>query len=203
MDWQSRTGLEKMKTSYKHWIVYLTLLLVLFPLGKLTAQEMSVPVEMQVRLFTKILAYDRALHPGSDSLTLGVLYQPKFIASRSAKDQFLEALSEIETDGLGPIRCVPIDVTDPETIESAITGEAIDVLYISPLRAADPETLTKISRTHDILTLTGVPEYVESTVSVGIGSKGGRPRILINQEAAREEGADFSAQLLRLAQLIN
>jgi hypothetical protein len=38
---------------------------------------------------------------------------------------------------------------------------------------------------------------------VGIGSKAGKPKILINLKASREEGADFSSQLLKLSKIIN
>jgi PAS domain S-box-containing protein len=54
----------------------------------------------------------------------------------------------IEKNGLGPIHCVPIDV-----------------LYITPLRAFDLETLTEISLTHNILTLTG-PEGKMNTPKI-------------------------------------
>lgn len=194
---------ETIKLLHRLLIVTLTVLLVVLPMSELAGQEMPVPVSLQVRLFAKILAYDRSLQDTrGEGLSIGVLYQGRFRTSRGAKDQFVEAVSHAEVNGSGPLRCVAIDVTESATIASAIDREAVDILYVTPLRAFDLAELAQISRAQDILTLTGVPDYVES-LAVGIGSKGGRPLILINQDAAKEEGANFSAELLKLAQLIN
>ena len=44
---------------------------------------------------------------------------------------------------------------------------------------------------------------MENGLAVGVGLRGKKPEILINLEAARAEGADFNAQLLRLARIVN
>jgi hypothetical protein len=38
-------------------------------------------------------------------------------------------------------------------------------------------------------------------LGAGLGEQGGRPKILINREACRLEGADFAAELLKLARI--
>ena len=64
------------------------------------------------------------------------------------------------------------------------------------------EKITNLSRDKKILTLTGVPDYVDSGLTVGIGTKGRKPRIIINLLAAKAEGADFSSGLLNLAKVV-
>ena len=39
-------------------------------------------------------------------------------------------------------------------------------------------------------------------VDVGVGSKGNQPEIIINRTSSISEGADFSAQLLKLTRII-
>ena len=68
--------------------------------------------------------------------------------------------------------------------------------------AFETEKITGVSRAKKVITLTSVPDYVESGLAVGIGVKGGKPRIIINLPAAKAEGANFSSQLLRLAKVI-
>ena len=50
--------------------------------------------------------------------------------------------------------------------------------------------------------MTGVPEYVDQGVAVGVGIRKDRPLIIVNLEQARAEGSVFSSQLLALARIV-
>jgi hypothetical protein len=50
--------------------------------------------------------------------------------------------------------------------------------------------------------VTGVPDYVRRGVAVGIGVVQDKPQVLINLAAARAEGSDFDASLLRIATIL-
>ncbi len=169
-----------------------------------TAQEVMVPVETQLALFPRILAFDRAFdHRRDKDLVIGILYQERFRASLNVKNLLIE-LSERDTATRQPIhRYVPIDMTEAGALRAALAHHSIDVLYVAPLRAVNIDDIVAVSREHSILTYTGVPEYVKQGVAVGIGARGGRPHILINLTAARAEGADFSSELLKLAQIVD
>jgi hypothetical protein len=47
-----------------------------------------------------------------------------------------------------------------------------------------------------------VSRYVPLGVAVGARLQAERPRLLLNLQAARRAGADFSAELLKLAEVI-
>ena len=81
--------------------------------------------------------------------------------------------------------------------------DAVDALYITPVRAIAMEAITAVSQKRRELTLTGVPEFVDDGLAVGIDLHGQKPRILINLKAARAEGADFEARLLKLAKIVD
>ncbi len=53
-----------------------------------------------------------------------------------------------------------------------------------------------------ILTLTGVPEYVEKGLSIGVWIKGERPALLINLAASKAEGADLDSQFFNLVTIV-
>ena len=57
------------------------------------------------------------------------------------------------------------------------------------------------ARNANVTTLTGVPQYVALGLAVSVRLQGERPNFVINAEAAKAEGADFSAELLKLAQI--
>ena len=100
------------------------------------------------------------------------------------------------------IRAVPVDLDSQPDLEAALAGSKVDLMYIAPLRAMNLKVITALSRAKKVLTLTGVPDYAEKGVAVGVGLKGESPEIIINLPAAREEGSDFSSSLLKLARVI-
>jgi hypothetical protein len=165
---------------------------------------MVVPVDVQLSLFSKILTFDRNLKTRvGEEIVVGIVYQGKFRKSLNVKDeienfknQFLSKIDEI------PVRYVSIDISEESDLANTISKNSIDILYITPVRALDLEVITIVSRTKHIITLTGVPDYVESGLSVGIGVKGGKPQIMINLSAAKAEGIDFNSKLLNLAKVV-
>ena len=78
----------------------------------------------------------------------------------------------------------------------------MDILYVAPLRAFDLEPIVRVSRDLKVTTLTGVSDYCEAGIAVGIGLKGERPEIIINLKGACAEGAGFSSRLLRLCKVV-
>lgn len=169
------------------------------------AQEMPVPAPMQASLFTKILTFDRNLKARAGrELRIGVLYQKKVRSSLEAQEEFLRAMCGDpgrRIDGL-PLNCVAIEWTSASEVEATLLRKGIRVLYVAPLRAVAIEEIVAISRAHKITTLTGVPEFVEKGIALGLMLRAERPLILVHLAAARAEGADFNSQLLKLARVV-
>ena len=185
--------------------VSVLIIALLVGLTGLTAQEIQVPIGVQVPIFIKILAFDRRLEEkAGDEILIGVLYQHKYMRSNLAKDAIiseLKKLGHLRVQGL-PVRYTAIDFTDKRSLERTIDAKGIDVLYVTPLRAVDPGEITAVTRKKKVLTFSAIPEYVESGLSVGLGVRGEKPRIVVNLRAAEAEGSAFSSRLLRLAQII-
>ena len=164
------------------------------------AQQMAAPVDVQFSLFYRIFSYDRNLERRAASgLVIGVVFQPDVRASVLARN---DAMRQPVPEGVGfAVRMVAIPLSERTDVDSAAGAAGCNVLYVTPLRAVDVAEIARSARARDILTLTGVPEYVLEGVAVGIGVRGDRPEILVNLNASRQQGADFSAQLLRLARV--
>ena len=75
-------------------------------------------------------------------------------------------------------------------------------MYVCPGVEDRLADLAKATDASDTLTFTSVSTYVARSVAVGLLSKGGKPTIQINLERAKAEGADLSAQLLRLTEVL-
>ena len=183
----------------------MTVCLILLSVETCLPQEMALPARSQVPLFLKILTCDRKLETRSgNDIVIAIIYQRKFRTSLNVMEEMMSAITESPGDKIGnmAVRWTAIDISHEENLAAAIARDNIDIFYVAPLRVVGMESLFGISREKKIMTLTGVPEYVESGLSVGIGTKGQKPLIIINITAAKAEGVDFNSQLLKLARVI-
>jgi len=183
------------------------ILLLLFAgrASSLRAQDVRVPVEVQFDLFSKILIFDRNLHSRANGeIVFGIVYQSHHRASVDAAETFRDLLHRIPGNQLSglPVRIVMIDLEKSKPLDKAIETNGLNILYVPPLRAFDIKTISTISRARKILTLTGVPDYSRSDLSVSVDSAGGKPQVLINLTAATAEGCDFSSKLLNLVTIV-
>lgn len=174
-------------------------------LGELAAQDVPVPIRLQYPILLKTLTFDRNLNARSgENLVLGVLYQSTFRQSLDVKDELLAAAKELPTRSVAglSIRLVEIDLAKTDDLEREISETGVNTMYVTPLRSVAMKTITAATRNKKVLTLTGVPQYVEAGLSIGVGIRGDRPSLIINLKASRAEGADLDSQLLELARTI-
>ena len=88
---------------------------------------------------------------------------------------------------------------DRESLADCLKMHGAALLYITPLRAVDVGAVATTASNAGVTTVTGVPQYIAQGVAVGVRLQRDRPRILINLQGARLQGADFAAELLKLA----
>jgi hypothetical protein len=174
-------------------------------LGAGTA-EVVVPVELQVPLLLKVLDFDRSLRerPGEAVIIL-VAFQSGFPVSRDLRERLDSSRGSAGSASIQgkPVRWVFLDVTGAAALEREVRGQDAAVVYLAPMRSIDLGALTAAAAAGGALSVTGDLDYVSEGVAVAFGTRGGRPSILINLKAARAAGADFGAQLLQLAEIID
>jgi hypothetical protein len=182
------------------------LLLVVLPLT-VQAEEMPVPANIQVPLILKILTFDRNFsHKITSSLCIGIVYDPLNPVSHQAKTEIAQTLEQYTTKTIRqlPIKYVSLEYSGEQPLDEIASVNDINVFYIMPGTAEYLPALLRVSQAHQITTVTGVPDYVEQGVAVGIGVKKNRkPGILINLPASKSQGNAFEANLLRLAVVVH
>lgn len=168
------------------------------------SQSGSVPVNIQYALFVKILSFDRTLGAQArGEIVIGVVYEGNSMKSSDVKSKLVTAMEEAPADVKGmPVRYMLMDLDVEQDVSLLVARHRPTILYVAPIRAAGIEAITTVSRAEKILTLTGVPQYVESGLAVGVGVNAERPQIIVNLPAAKSEGVDFDSQLLRIARVI-
>ncbi|MDB4917441.1 MAG: hypothetical protein JWM95_5085 [Gemmatimonadetes bacterium] len=167
------------------------------------SQEMEVPVAIQIPIFLKVITFDRLRKARAPSeLVIGIAYQHGYRTSVTARDEALLSIANArDSSSAAPIRVETIDLDD-ERLADALKRAPITLLYITPLRATDITLLAATARAARVTTVTGVPRYVVNGLAVGVELRDRRPRILVNLEASRLEGADLTSELLKLATIV-
>ena len=176
-------------------------LLLSFALASRTAvaQEMELPVSIQVPLFLKVISFDRLRNKLPDtSLVVGVAYQSGFRASATTRDE-VERTLKAAADRR--IRVVMIDL-DRENLDDVLRHQRVTILYVAPLRGYSITEIAAAGVTAHAVTVTGVPQYVEQGLAVGVRLLGDRPKLMVNLAAARRCGINFTSDLLKLAQVL-
>ncbi len=157
----------------------------------------AVPVDVQLALFANIWRLDRNFNPNG-VVTLVIVYQDGYRDSLLVKDDIVTTVQRLKL----PIRCIPLEVRSADLLRKGLSEIHGAVVYVAPLRSIDVAEIARISRARGLRTVTGVPEYVEEGIAVGIGERKDRPLIIINLRGARAAGSDFSSPLLHLARIV-
>jgi hypothetical protein len=168
------------------------------------AQEVEVPIDVQIPLFLKVLAFDRQFRVrATNELVVMVAYQSGNRQSTSAKDNALRALAEqtLSAEGLA-VRAVAVDL-DQGGLRAALRQHKASMLYITPVRGVDIEEIASAAQAARVRTFSGVTTYITRGLAVGVRRIGDRPKLVVNLRAARLEGADFSAEFLKLVQVVD
>ena len=184
--------------------VSLLILLSLFSSVSL-AQEMPVPVDIQYQLLLKILTFDRNLHSRTgDTLVIGIVHQKYFRTSLNVKEELMQIFDASDTPEIDsiPVACVPLPIQTLTGFDSLLAQTKIDIIYIAPLRGVDVSTLASICQSRNIVTFSGVPEYMDYGATIALDTQGDNPKILINLNAAKKIGVNFNSQLLKLSKII-
>jgi hypothetical protein len=160
---------------------------------------MPLPVEVQAPLLVKILSFDQSGPGGTgDPRVVAVVYQGRNrVSAEVARDM------GTRLEATGSIRTLLIDLDRTPDLGDALARIKASALYIAPLRAIKVDDLAAASRDGQVVSLTGVPGYVDQGLAVGLELSAGRPQVVINLGASRAQGARFSAQLLKLARVVD
>jgi hypothetical protein len=169
----------------------------------LAAQEADVPVGLQIPLFLKVVSFDRQLASRmNEELVVAVAYQGGNRESVRAMEDAVGAIRGARgVPGMPELRVESIDL-DKTSLVVELARRQVTILYVAPLRAVDIAIIADAARAARVTTFTGTPRYLSDGLAVSVRYQGERPKLLINVDAARLEGAEFSAELLQLAQVM-
>jgi hypothetical protein len=169
-----------------------------------TAAQEIVPAPLQAAIFTKVLAYDRALKARSqDAVRIGLVFKSEDKASTQAEADMRQAFGSLAAQ---TIQGMPIKVSshpyhDNQELAAWIGRQKVDVLYLTPA-LRDSDYITALAREKKLITMSPVRKYVEAGVALGVLVRAESPRILVNLAMAQQVGMDLDPKLLQLSEVL-
>jgi hypothetical protein len=165
----------------------------------------GLPVERQVLILTRALAYDENLaQRAGDEFVVAVLSRAATAGADPTADAATKAfknLGGVKIHGL-PVRAVRVPYINGTTLAAAVDREGIDALYLCPGVDGDVAAVLEVSRRRKVITMASKEEQVNKGVALGVFNVDNKPTIFVNLAGSKAEGAAFTSDLLRLAKVI-
>jgi hypothetical protein len=164
------------------------------------ADEVAVPISLQVDLLVKVAAYDRNLPPRAGG-TVKTL-----ILTHAGSADSLRAAAQIDAalKGQGPIANLPHEEStaaygDAAGLARAVKAQRISIVYLTP--GFSDEEIAAIARGldgADVLTAGAVPGFVPKGIVLGFDLVSGKSKLLCHLEQAKRQNVALSASVLKL-----
>jgi hypothetical protein len=190
----------------KRTVVIAALALLVFFMGK-PARAMADPTATkEAMVLLRILSYDRYVsRRAKSSVVIGVVRNDNDATSRRAASTMAEALRKMSrgvTVAGKPVSIVEIAAGD--LFRDRLRDLEVTAIFLAPGLDGELDTVSAAARAHPCLTFTNWPAYMRRGVAVALGSDERRRRITISLDlvAARAQGAQLSAELLHVAEVV-
>lgn len=169
--------------------------------GIQSAQESNLPIDIQIVMMPKVLMLEKNLYP-TDKIVVGVLYDSLSTESVSLMKK-ISKLVRNEKYEKENVKFV-FQFYDISKIEewNDFLLDGIQAAYITSIQPNKILSIIPALKEKRIISFTGDKILFRNGLSVLLGREKNKPKIIINLDNARKEGANFSSHLLRMATVI-
>ncbi len=162
----------------------------------------SVSSDTVAVLTLKVLTFDRNLEARSGGkVVIGLIYSDADLGHAEELKSSFDAYKGKKINGLDHDTVIK-KYDGEENLAKWLDEKGVSVLYLSPSLLPEAETLHGLSVPKKCMTLGASRVFPEKGTSMGFDEKDGKPLIVIRLERSREEGVDFAANLLKMAEII-
>ena len=143
----------------------------------------AAPVDVQVAIFLKLLAFDKNISAGG-SITVYVV----------GSHDFAEAMKK----ALG--KAVGASTIGNVSEGSGAPSEKPSAVYIGTESVL--AQMLSYTTANKVVSMTGVPELAQKGVTLTVGVSDGKPKILLNISASKDEGIEWNPAILKVAAML-
>jgi hypothetical protein len=157
------------------------------------------------KAITRALAYDGNLVArAGPSVSMAVLYRTGDAASQREAEAWHEQfrqLTSLRILGL-PFESLLLGFRSPGEFRNAIVEKGIDAVFVCSGLEKDLIAIQKVTRERKVTSVASREEQVTEGLSLGVFPVDSRAVLFVNLSAAKEEGAAFSGDMLKLAKIV-
>jgi hypothetical protein len=176
-------------------------LLLLLP-GRSRAQAVSVPVELQATLMSRVAAYDRSFRArAGGAARVLILVKPKSAESVKVGNAMAAELEPKRIAGL-PVSASLFTLTTPGAVADACRAERIAIVYLTPGLGDEVRAIGRALAGVDVLSVASVPSYVGGGAVLGFDAASGKPQMLVDLARASAQNVKLTPDVLRLMKVI-
>ncbi len=165
----------------------------------------DVPPDRLAAILARALAYDRALKErAGESVDVAVVWKsddttaaPKAKAVATA----WKALGDLKIAGL-PLHVHEQAFVTADANAAAFKAANVDAVFVVGSFGADLPRLLASANAQHAVTMAGARAPVSEGVAIGVDAVGDKATIFVNVAGAKSSGANFAADLLRVATVI-
>lgn len=170
--------------------------------GHALADEVTVPVDLQVQLLDRVARYERGWATDRSPAHALVVSRVGSAESQRVASQLVQLLGQTPTLGGRAIEVRVHAFGGASGLAGQVRGEGADLVYLTPALGPEVPAITRALDGLGVLTVSSVGADVDRGAIVGFELVSSRPRIAINLARAREQRLRFDAQFLRLVRVV-
>ncbi len=193
----------------RHWLMRLLprlslVLLIVVLASRVLAEEVSVPISLQVDLLLKVASYDKNLtQRARDRVRVAVVSKPDDADSGRYAAQALKALSEVEDVAGMPVEPLSLLYTDAAALARFTQESGVAILYVTPgFGEAEMDAVARALDGLNVLSAGALARYTSRGVVLGFDLAGGKPKLLVHLERAKRQHVVLSSSVLKLMRVI-
>jgi hypothetical protein len=186
------------------WLWLLLALVVLCLPGRGVAEDVSVPISLQMELLLKVASYDKNLKErAGDRVRVAVLLRPDDADSGRSAAQALKALSDAEDVAGLPLDRVSTTYTDAAALARFIHEGNVAILYVTPgFTEGEIDAMARALDGVSVLSAGALAKYTLRGVVLGFDLAGGKPKLIVNLDRAKRQRVELSSSVLKLVRVI-
>ena len=192
------------KTSLR-WMMVATVFYVCLlrsPL-RLYAEEVTVPLSMQVQLLTLVADYDKGFAERARGKTKIVLLTSKSPDSARALTQVQAALAQIGQIGGQPHEESTVVFESGTALTVLCRTSGVSIVFLMPGLQNDVAEIKRSLDGLNILSVASIGSYVHQGIVLGFDVISGKPKLLVNLAQAHAQRISFRSELLKMVRVVD
>jgi hypothetical protein len=167
------------------------------------ADDVEVPISVQIELLARVVKYDRnaAARMGAACKVLIVSREGDTASTRAATQARTELAKLDQIAGL-PVAVSEYRWVDAPALLQRCADERAGIMLLTPGLSDEVAVIAAACVDEDLLSASLLGNDVAAGMVLGFTLESSRPTIVVNLRQARKQNVDFSARLLAIAKVI-